>query len=490
MKQLFKYIILAVSLIIFSGLASCTKNFEDINKDPSRLSAVLPGTLLAPAQFDAMWLLTKRSHRLNNEIMQYTVDFGALNDFSRYAFKENEFDAIWSTLYRRANDMTEMYKLADRLNDINNMGAALVMKAWMMSNLTDMFGDIPYAEAFKGTENVFYPKFDTQQSIYIAMLADLRKANDLFDVAKPFEATDLIYTNDVLKWQKLCNSLRLRLLVRVSGRPEMNAAADIAEMVANPTKYPLIASNAEEAMMRYSGVDPFVNQFSEMSATEFSGSRRMGKTLMDLLNGTVDGRRFRYATKNGADAYSGIPSGYNEQETAVFAANGTTGSSTLATTLKGATYPFPILTWSEVNFNLCEAALKGWIPGGVTVAQGHFNKGVEASWRQWNCTWDGTAGTNYLARTTVRFTGTTATMERLMSQKYIAMFFCGFESWYDYRRTGFPVMPVGPAVENDGILPRRFEYPLIVKATNKANYDEVAARIGGDNLKTKVWWQL
>ena len=80
-------------------------------------------------------------------------------------------------------------------------------------------------------------------------------------------------------------------------------------------------------------------------------------------------------------------------------------------------------------------------------------------------------------------------MTRLMSQKYIAMFFSGFESWYDYRRTGLPIMPVGPAVENDGILPRRFEYPLIVKATNKANYEEASARIGGDNLKTKVWWQ-
>ncbi len=135
---------------------------------------------------------------------------------------------------------------------------------------------------------------------------------------------------------------------------------------------------------------------------------------------------------------------------------------------------------------LAEAALKGWI---IADAQSFYNKGIEASWRQWKCTWDGGAGTTYLSRANVRFTGSTANMERLMSQKYIAMFFSGFESWYDYRRTGYPVLPVGPAAQNNGIMPRRFDYPLITQATNKANYDVAAARMGGDNLLTKVWWQ-
>jgi len=488
MKEILNSLKLVMMLSLVFTLSSCTKNFDLINTDPNRLTAVAPGTLLAPAQFDTMWLITKRAHRINNELMQYAVETGLLNDFARYAFKENEFDAIWTTLFLKANDMHEMYTLAERVNDVNNMGAALVMKVWMTSNLTDMFGDIPYSEAFQGKNGLLTPKFDTQQSIYVSMLADLKKANDLFDETKTFEGQDLIYNNDVVKWQKFCNSLRLRLLIHVSNKVEMNVPAQIAEMVADPAKYPLIASNDDEAMMRYSGVKPFINQFFEMSATEFSGSRKMGKTLIDMMNTTVDGRRFRYATKNTPGAYVGIASGYTQQETSVMGANGGLGTSTYATTLKGDDYPFPILTWSEVNFNLAEAALKGWISTGTT-AQVYYNKGIEASWRQWNCTWDGTAGTAYLARTTVRFTGTTATMERLMGQKYIAMFFSGFESWYDYRRTGLPVMPAGPAVENDGILPRRFEYPLIVKATNKTNYEQAAARMGGDNLKSKVWWQ-
>lgn len=486
MKRLSKHFQLFSFIIAVSIISSCTKDFEQLNTDPVKVTAVAPGTLLAPAQFDGMWLITRRAHRLNNELMQYTVETGVLNDFARYEFKENEFDPIWSTLYVKANDMNEMYKIAEQLKDVNNMAAALVMKAWFMSNLTDMFGDIPYTEAFKGREELLYPKYDTQQSIYTSLLADLEKANDLFDENKPFESSDLIYANDVAKWKKFTNSMRLRLLVRVSNKSEMNAPAKIAEMFNDPAKYPLIASNDDEAMMKYTGTKPFINLFAEMAAAEFSGSRRMGKPLMDLMNNTVDGRRFRYATKNTPGAYVGIPSGYTEQETLAFADNGGLKTSTLATTLKDDAYPFPILTWSEVNFLLAEAALKGWITAN---AQTYFNKGVEASWKQWKCTWDGTAGTTYLARATVRFTGTTANMERLMSQKYIAMFFSGFESWYDYRRTGYPVLPIGPAAKNNGVMPVRFEYPLITKATNKANYDAAAARMGGDRLTSKVWWQ-
>lgn len=482
MKIRFNYTKLLVIVLITGILTSCTKGFEEMNEDPNRLEAVSPGTLLAPAQYFGMWAITLRAHRIHNELMQYTVETGLLNDFARYVFRENEFDYLWTNLYRRANDMQKMYQLAEERNDSNAMGAALVMKAWLVSNLTDMYGDIPYSEAFKGDEGLIYPKFDTQQSIYESLLADLKRANGLFLENLPFDGNDLIYNGNPVKWKKFCNALRLRLLLRVSKKPEMDAQAEIAEMFNNPVAYPLFESNEDEAMMRYTGESPFINTFSTWRPAEFNGNRRMGKPLIDVMNSTVDGRRFRYATKNRVDAYSGIPSGYSEQQTNVFAANNGDGSSTYANALQNDNYPYPILTYSEVMFNLSEAALKGWI---TADAETFYNKGIEASWRQWNCTWDGGPGTTYLARTTVRFNNT---MERLMNQKYIALFFSGFEAWYEYRRTGFPNLPIGPAVANDGILPRRLEYPLIMRATNKENYREAVARIGADNLKTRVWW--
>jgi hypothetical protein len=462
--------------------SACTKNFETINNDPNKLTEVQPGSLLAPAQYNVMWALMSRCHSVNHELMQYTVSLGTLDDISIYVLKNSDFDFLWKTLYANANDMAQMYKLAARINDVNNMAAAQVMQAWIMSNVTDMFGDVPFTDALKGDSGLLYPRFDKQQLIYDSLLNRLKRANALFDVNKPFVSGDLLYANDVLKWKKFCNGLRLRLLLRVSNKPEMNAAAQIADIYNNATVNPLFASNDDEAMMRFSGVSPFINTFSTWRDADFN-NRRMGKPLMDLMNTTVDGRRFRYAGKNTAGAYLGIPSGYSAADTYTLSQNGGVGTSAYATTLQGANYPFPLLTYSEVQFNLAEAAQKGWI---TATPATFYNKGIEASWRQWNCTWDGTAGTTYLARATVKYVNT---MECIMKQKYLALFFCGFESWYEYRRTGYPVLPIGPAVENDGVLPTRLRYPVVVQATNQQNYATQVKAMGADDMKVKVWWQ-
>lgn len=462
---------------------SCNKDFGNLNDDPNRLKEVAPGTLLAPAQYYGHWTICQRTFRVHNEIMQYTVETGTLNDFARYVFRENEFDYLWVNLYKRANDAHKMYELAERIDDVNNMAAALVMKVYLVSNLTDFFGDIPYTDAFRGEEKLYYPTFDKQSDIYVSLLEDLEKANELFNETASFAANDLIYQNDVAKWKKFTNSLRLRLYMRVSNRPEMKSQEKIYEIFNNGDKYPVFENNGDEAIMRFSGVSPFINGFSNYRTAEFGGNRRMGAFLINLMNTTVDGRRFRFATKNREEKYVGIESGYTESETSDFAFNNGLGTSTYAPALQNANYPLPILTYSEVMFLFAEAALKGYIQEDPEL---FYNKAIEASWRQWQCTWDNGAGDTYLNRPNVKFDGT---LERLMEQKYIAMFFSGFEAWNDYRRTGFPRLTIGPAVANQGILPNRFEYPLIVKATNLENYNKVVSNLGGDNLVTKVWWQ-
>jgi hypothetical protein len=463
-------------LLMAATFSACTKNFESINNDPNKLTDVQAGTLLAPAQFDVMWGLMNRGNIVSHELVQYTVSTSKLDDIPLYVLRNSDFDFLWKILYTNANNMEQMYKLALRSNDVNNMAAAQVMQAWIVSNITDMFGDVPFTDALKGDNGILYPRFDKQQLIYDSLLSRLKRANALFDVNKPFVAGDLLYENDVLKWKKFCNGLRLRLLLRVSNKPEMNAAAQVAEIYNNATTNPLFASNDDEAMMRFSGVSPFINPFSTRTDLD---SKRMGKSLIDLMNTTVDGRRFRYAGKTTAGSYAGVASGYSSGDTDSMSVN----TSAYAATLKGANYPFPLLTYAEVQFNLAEAAQKGWI---TATAATFYNKGIEASWRQWSCTWDGTAGTTYLARASVKYVNT---LECIMKQKYLALFFCGFEAWYEYRRTGFPVLPIGPAVENDGVLPTRLRYPIIVQATNQQNYADQVKVMGADDMKVKVWWQ-
>ena len=75
-----------------------------------------------------------------------------------------------------------------------------------------------------------------------------------------------------------------------------------------------------------------------------------------------------------------------------------------------------------------------------------------------------------------------------MLQKYYAAFFVDYQQWSEYRRTGFPVLPVGPGMLNNGVMPSRFEYPISVRISNPENYQEAAGWMGGDNINSKVWW--
>lgn len=118
---------------------------------------------------------------------------------------------------------------------------ALTLHAWIYSNLTDCFGDVPMTKATKGDEGILHPKFDSQKDIYTALLNNLDSANNMYIVTRTMiYGTGILYGNNVTKWKKFTNSLRMRLLLRVCKKPEINAMAQIRAMVDNPTKYPVI----------------------------------------------------------------------------------------------------------------------------------------------------------------------------------------------------------------------------------------------------------
>ncbi|WP_055562896.1 SusD/RagB family nutrient-binding outer membrane lipoprotein [Hymenobacter sp. AT01-02] len=81
------------------------------------------------------------------------------------------------------------------------------------------------------------------------------------------------------------------------------------------------------------------------------------------------------------------------------------------------------------------------------------------------------------------------TLERIMLQKYYALFFTDYQQWFEYRRTGLPVLPRGQDLQNGGIMPTRFKYPLIVQTNNTTNYRAAVERMGSDDVNTKVWWE-
>lgn len=82
------------------------------------------------------------------------------------------------------------------------------------------------------------------------------------------------------------------------------------------------------------------------------------------------------------------------------------------------------------------------------------------------------------------------TLERILLQKHLAAFFCDYQAWFEYRRTGFPEMKPGAGMDNNKMVPVRFNYPATLQQTNKTNYEAAVKSLGGpDDINTKVWWE-
>src|SRR5690606_23514187 len=188
----------------------------------------------------------------------------------RYDIRATEADYLWNNWYTQLNNFRDIYKLAEAMEDKSYMGVSLICQAWVFSMLTDTYGDIPYFNALQGKELNVTPEFDSQEAIYQDLFEKLEEANTLLK-GSPNISGEPIFNGNVALWRKFGNSLYLRLLLRVSHKANMDAPAKIKKIVDDqPTDYPLISSNAESAILRWTGSSPYVSPFR-------SEERRVGK---------------------------------------------------------------------------------------------------------------------------------------------------------------------------------------------------------------------
>jgi len=468
-------------LVGSSSLIACTDKFEELNTDPNRIEKISPGTLLNPIIYSLASFNTLRSADFTFPIMQVALPFpSGSGGIQRYDVTETEGNSTWDTYYRWLGNIKEMRAAAVAANDPNYEAIALTLNAWIYSQLTDCFGDVPMDEASRGEEGIFAPAFNTQPEIYAKILADLERANDLFNPAKPLNyGTDLLYGNSIAGWQRFCNSLHLRLLLRVSKRPEIGAPTLLAAIINNPTKYPVFTQNSDAAILKITGVAPNLSPYGR--AIDFTSNRAAAQYFIDNLNTLADPRLPKFATQarssNGTTliGYRGIPSAYTGSD-----AQFMYQPSNLSIALVTAPTVSVIMTYAEVEFIKAEAALKGYTTGDAKAA---YDKGVRAAIEQWG----GVLSATYLqAPSAGAYNGTLA---RIMLQKYYALFFNDYQQWFEYRRTGLPVLPKGPGLLNNGVMPVRFRYPTSVQISNSANYQKAVTAMGGDNINTKVWWE-
>ena len=478
-----KYILITLFSICVLNY-SCTKDFEEINTDPNRISQISPGSLLNPIIYDAAGFNTLRADAFTFDIMQVALPYPSVaGGVHRYDISENAGNSTWNTSYRLLSNVKEMLAASEKAQDVNYQAIALTLNAWIYSNLTDCFGDIPMEEASRGEEGIFKPKFNTQQEVYTKILADLENANTLYDPTKPMiYATDILFANNIAAWRKFTNSLRLRLLLRVSNKTEMGSFTKMAAIINNPTANPIFTTLNDGAVLKLNGITPTVSPWGR--AIDFTTFRATGGFFLDNLNAFNDPRRAKWnsfsrtTTGVSTNTYQGIPSGYSPNDPAP---NFQPSNFNIA--LATAPMICLVMTYAEVEFIRAELAQRGVITADAKTA---YERGVKAAVEQWGAVLPSDYFTN---ATTTAATSYNGTLQRIMLQKYYALFFNDYQQWFEYRRTGLPVLPKNAGMLNNQIVPVRFRFPTTVSSNNRDNYLKAVESMGGDDINTKLWWE-
>lgn len=469
-------IIAAVFSFLLLGTA-CTGDFEEINEDPNRIAIISPGTLLNPIIYSMASHHATRSQDITFNLMQVTLPFPSVSGgLHRYDVSPNAGNATWNTSYRWLAGIRDMRSAAQEAGDVNYEAIALTLNAWVYANLTDVFGPVPMTEAVRGEEGLLYPVYDTQEFIYETILADLERANALYDEEMSMVyASDILYQNDIAKWRKFTNSLHMRLLLRISNRPETNAFAKLATMAADAATYPVFTSNSDSAILQVTGVNPLVSPWGRPQ--DFRLGVKMASFFIDNLNAFNDPRLPVIATvATNLDTepigYRGIPSAYDGADSQF-----QYDASTLQ--ISQVTNPMQIflMTYAEVEFIKAELAQRGYIANG----QAHYENGVKAAIEHL----EADMPANYFDNDATAYNGT---LQQIMLQKYYALYFTDYQAWFEYRRTGLPQLPVTSSMLNNGVMPSRFVYPPDQQIYNPENYSQAVQLIGEDNINTKVWW--
>ncbi len=505
---------------------SCTEELVEMNINPNGANpeTANPNLVLSTVLTEAGKTIVNLGYQDIAGVMQHTQKDGWSGAHNLYDWNRSN---SWTGYYAILRNNQFVYDKAVELDQELHQGVTLVMKSMMFGLIADLWGDAPYTQALRGavgTPEATFPAFDTQEDIYRGVLADLQAANELLSQPagtynSSIEGADVYFNGDPAKWRKMANSLRLRYYMRISEKLPEFAQQGIEEILSNPDGNPLILNPAHDASMGFAGISEGTSwpNTTRYDADASSYRRiKMCRTLVEAMRSKNDPRLSVWANPvqipllvdetlpSGTDRiengrrllspdvledrnvaledisqnpdYVGIPPGipgpqvYNLSPDANQAAFNP-HVSWLNDRYRDATGPLlraRIISASEVNFILAEAALNGWNVGDTP--KNYYNAAIQASFATWGLS---DQVESYLQEDEVQFEGSLA---QLMEQKWIASWTAAAESWFDYRRTGFPELEAGPFAIRSAI-PVRFYYMIQERNLNSAETEEAISRL-------------
>ncbi|WP_285010250.1 SusD/RagB family nutrient-binding outer membrane lipoprotein [Pedobacter faecalis] len=496
-------------------LGSCSK-FEEINKNPNNPSTVPAEMLLPPIISSAVGSMNASGSRAGQYVQHLAWLGGTSESDGRYNLTGASYREEWNGPMRLIKDVNQLAGIAQANGQTQYQAIAAIMKVYILSLMTDAYGDIPYDEAGMGNvTGLEFPKYQAQQEVYERMLTDLESANQLLKnlPAGTVISRDILFAGNAARWRKFANSLKIRILMRQSNKAD--AAARIGERVAaifnNPSEYPVFTSAAEQAMLVYNNSTDFYSWYiqnppADGSGVNFGDNARVSDVMVNFLKAANDPRLTIFAapTKKSYDAnkanpaqalvYRGIRAGLSsEEQKNLYPGLDNNDFSVIGSRIRKENRAF-LFTYAELMLLKAEAIQRNM---GVTgVAATAYLDGVRASFDNWPQLAGAQAAAPYIsdAQKTAYFQQTgvglsaTEPLKQIAEQLWVNAFLNGFEGWAGWRRTGYPQLVPGPTVLSP--IPVRYVY-----SDNEQNSPSllawVNANMGGKmpTHNTKVWFQ-
>jgi len=501
---------LTKNIIVLAGLlmiSSCS-NFEDINMNSDSATKV-NSRLLATGAIMGIMKPSSGAGFVDTQFVPKYLGWGEgargsqYNDFGRDGFDD----------YTSLKDYQLMVDLATPESKDAYEALSLFLKSYRLYNHTISVGDIPYFDILKGKEGILTPKYDSQKDIFIDLLASLDRSYELFGKASNFEG-DPIFKGDAKKWQKVVNAFQLRVLINLSKKEsdtDLNVKLKFTQVYQRGA---LMSGNSDNLQLVFSDKAGQLYPFN-IANNKHAYYPMISNTLMDLLKAHSDYRLFYYATPSKAKTDAGVPTNSFD------AYMGIDASSPIANIRAkyadgeycglNARYinyasgePYILIGYGEQNFILAEAALRGWISEDPSV---FYKKGIRASFEfisqntpddvkyHYGRKITETIIADFLSMPSMQLVGDfNAKLKMVMEQKYIAEFLqLPWQPYYDYRRTGFPILPINPETnlnfKEPTKIPVRWLYPDVEYNYNKEQVQKALNNQyeGVDEVNKLMW---
>lgn len=423
-------------VVLFISLLGCTKKFDEINVNPNA-----PTTVPATNVF-AQGILSSASVFFGERLdIYYTGSYAghtAAIGLGDYEYRVDINNSTWASIYTAMEYLDDAANLAKKAGNGNLYAAALTLKAYDAQKTTDMWGSIPYTEAFHlADKGILYPKYDDQQTVYSTILAQLKEAADTFKAGGTglVGVGDLIFKGDVAKWRKFCNSLRLNAAIRISNVDPTTATAVISEILGDPASYPVMTDNSDNAYLWFPGAVPYTEYWYNRLGTtgQYLDQYRMNDVLVSMLKANNDPRLPVYALPNKWGVFNGYKFGPTQLSDTVNNSNNTSGIGARFANNPAGFSPF--MNAAEVSFDIAEAYQRNLLTGDAKTA---YENGVALS-----LTENGISPADiatFLAQPGVAWNGDATDLQKIYLQKWISLFKQSEEAWSEARRTDVPLM--------------------------------------------------